>query len=330
MMKKVGLLVLLVLFLVSCTPIDEVPKTSGEVMRVAKYYWPGMYWIEIADSKGWFEEAGLNVELVDSNEDYFQSLQDTADGKIDTNNFYLYDLIDHNNNGADLIIVINSDDSQGSEALVAKKEIKNIRSLKGKKIGVSEGTNLEYELSTVLERNGLKLTDVIIKDHPGEELSEIFISGDVDAILTWQPFANIAAEKGNGHLLFDTSEIPGISPIVFVFKRSFINEKPQDVQAYVNVWHKTTKFIKTNPDEAFQIIADIYDVPVGEVQAFTQDDKILDLNDNKIAFSYSAGFESLHGTAKQINQFMIDKGITDKLLDSTQFIDARFIRGVQE
>jgi len=26
------------------------PKTSGKIMTVGKYYWPGMYWVEIAEA----------------------------------------------------------------------------------------------------------------------------------------------------------------------------------------------------------------------------------------------------------------------------------------
>jgi NitT/TauT family transport system substrate-binding protein len=94
--------------------------------------------------------------------------------------------------------------------------------------------------------------------------------------------------------------------------------------------NKTTEFIKTNPGEAFQIISDIYDVPVADVQAFTQDVKILDLKENHQAFLFSNEFESLHGSARKINNFMIEKGITDKHLDSTSFLDPRFIRGVED
>jgi NitT/TauT family transport system substrate-binding protein len=211
---------------------------------------------------------------------------------------------------------------------VAKKEIEQIGDLKGKRIGVSKGTNLEYELSTVLEKNSVAGSDVTLIDYPGEELAEAFIRGDVDAILTWQPFANEAAAQGSGRILFDSSDIPGLAPVVFVFNKSYIDSHPNDVQAYVNVWHKTTEFIKEHPGEAFGIIARKYNVTPGEVQAFAQQDKILDLRDNTIAFAYAPGFQSLHGTARQINNFMIDKGITDQQLDSTTFIDARFIRAI--
>jgi NitT/TauT family transport system substrate-binding protein len=308
------------------TPKEEGPKTTGLPMKVARYNWPGMYWVEIAHKKGWFKETGLNVQLIDTNPDYYGSLDSMVDGKMDVNGYYFFDLINYRLKGADLIAVINQDNSFGVDAIVAKKGIETIRDLKGKTIGLTKETYLEYLLSISLARTALTLHDVTIVDMPGEKTVEEFIKGNVDAIVTWEPFVTEAINKGSGRRLFDTSEIPGIMPGVCAFHKSFIEKRPEDIQAYVNVWHKTTRFIKENPKEAFGIIADIYNVAPGEVQALTQADKILDLRDNLTAFSYGTGFESLHGTARQINNFMINKGMTDKQLDSTEFLDVRFIR----
>jgi ABC-type nitrate/sulfonate/bicarbonate transport system substrate-binding protein len=41
--------------------------TTGQPIKMARYYWPGFYWIEIAQHKGWFKDAGLQVELIDAN-----------------------------------------------------------------------------------------------------------------------------------------------------------------------------------------------------------------------------------------------------------------------
>ncbi len=91
-----------------------------------------------------------------------------------------------------------------------------------------------------------------------------------------------------------------------------------------------TNFIKENPKEAFSIIAQKYDSSMGDVQAFTQVDKILDLRENNVSYSFGSGFESLHGTARRINNFLIANGDTDKQMDSTDFIDARFLRSLTE
>jgi len=308
----------------------QMIHTSGLPMKVCRYYWPGTYWIEIAKQKGWFKEAGLNVLLVNGNDDYYASIQNMVDGKLDSNGFYLFDVMAFNAKGADLVIVINTDNSFGSEAIVAHKNIQNVMALKGKKIGVKKNTYMEYILDIVLEKYGLTLNDVELIDISGENAPEAFVKKRVDAIITWEPLASETIQKGNGIKLFDTSQIYGIVPAVHVLKKKFIRERPEDVQAYVNVWYRTIEFIKLNPEEAFKIIADIYNTTPAEVQAFAQKDMILDLQDNLTSFTYAAGFKSLYGSVRKINDFMIQKKMTTKHFDSTEFINAKFIRTLNQ
>ncbi len=323
------LIVVGVLFWQTNQKIEEGPKTTGLSMKVARYNWPGQYWIEIAHKKGWFKETGLNVELIDTNPDYYGSLDAMVAGKMDVNGYYFFDFINYRLKGVNLIAVINQDISFGMDGIVAKKGIETIRDLKGKTVGLTKNGYLEYLLSIVLARAGLTLDDVMIVDMPAEKTAAEFIKGNVDAVVSWEPFMTTAINKGNGRKLFDTSEIVGVIPGVAVFHKSFIEKRPEDVQAYVNVWHKTTQFIRENPKEAFSIIAEIYNITPGEAQVLSQMDRILDLRDNLTVFSYGAGFESLHGTARRINEFMMKKGMTDKQLDSTEFLDARFIRNLR-
>ncbi|MDC1205629.1 ABC transporter substrate-binding protein [Candidatus Pacebacteria bacterium] len=305
------------------------PQPSGLVMRIPTYYWPGSYWIEIADRKGWFEEAGLIVELIDANPDYYASLEDTVTGKLDVNNFYLFDLMRYRAEGVDLVVVLSQDATFGMDAVVATHDIQNVADLRGKTIGVPLGTAYEYELDVVLERNGITHTEVTEVDVPGEKAVEEFVKGTVDAVVTWEPEASAAIEQGNGKKIFDSSEIPGISPSVTGFLRSFVENRPGDVEAYVKVWNKTTKFIKENPDEAFRIIAEIYDESPDEVAGFANLDRILDLQDNRTIFAYANSFVSVHGAARKISDFLVKRGLSEKNLDSTEFIDMRFIRMLQ-
>jgi NitT/TauT family transport system substrate-binding protein len=327
---KVLLIVLLFsLLIAACAPAEEMPKTSGEVMKVATNYWPGKFWINIADKKGWFEEAGLNVKLVSTFDDYYGSIQDTADGKNDINGMSLFDVISFNAKGAEFVAIINTDNSASSDALVVRKDIQNFNGLRNKKIAVSEGFYTDYMLDVILEKNGVTEEDITKVDGiPDEEMADAFIAGKIDGFLSWQPQVSIAIKNG-GQSLWDASLTPGISPNVHAVRKSFIRERPEDVQAYANVWHKTTEWMKNNLEESFQIISIEYGFPTEDVKELYESEVLPDLRDNKIAFSYAAGFESLHGTARQINDFMIKKGITDKQLDSTEFIDARFIRNAE-
>ncbi|MDM8549661.1 ABC transporter substrate-binding protein [Desulfobacterales bacterium HSG2] len=303
---------------------EERPKTTGKRMKVAKSYWPGLYWVAIADRKGWFEEAGLNVEVIDIYPDFIKSMNDMAEGKMDVSEFVLFDFMKFKLRGFDLVAVINNDISF-ADAIVAKSGIESIAGLKGKRVGLQKESFQEFMLSMVLEGNKLKPDDVIMAETQAED-TEPFLRGAVDAIITWEPHVSEAVKKGNGRIIFNSSEIFGLIPDIIAFHRKFIKERPEDVQAFVKVWHKSTEFIKQNPGEAFGIIAGIYNKTPDEVQAFTRHVRILDMRDNRASFSFAAGFESLHGTARKISNFMIKKGMTKKRLDSTEFLDGRFIR----
>lgn len=328
-MKKTKFIFLvLILIIVGCSPAEEKLQTSGEVMKVSVDYWPGNFWINIAEHKGWFEEAGLNVELINIHGKFIESQQDFINKKTDVHQLVLYDFVKFYEQGNQIKAVVDADITLGADGIVAKEDIKDVADLEGKTIGVIPNSFLEFMLDVALKKSDLSLEDVNLVEFYGEEI-DVFVNGDIDAIVTWEPFMSQAVKKSGGNKIFDTSEVQGVLSNVISFHQSFIDERPNDVQVYVNTWYRTTEFIKENPNEAFDIVADIYDVPVDDVSAFAKQVKILDLRDNEIAFSYATSFESLHGTSREINNFMIKQGITEKRLDGVDFLDSRFIKEIE-
>lgn len=308
-------------------PAPTAPESAP--LRVSRYYWPGEYWIDIAAHHGWFREAGLQVELVDTNPDYFKSLQDTVDGAIDMNNFTLFDLMLRNSRGADLVMVLRSDDSDGADAIVGRAGLRGVKDLRGKRVAVGVGTYGEYVLEVALEQHGLSGDAVIKVDTPGEHMVAALVAGKVDAIIVWEPFASEAMAKARGRRLFDTAQVRGMMPLGMAVPRRVINQRPQDVQALVRVWHRATRFIKENPQTAYAIIAGIYAKTPAEVEALTKVDRILDLADNLAAYSFTTGFDSSHGAARKINDFLLRHRLSERRLDSLDFLDARFILALQ-
>lgn len=84
------------------------------------------------------------MELIDINPDYFASLQDMVDGKMDSNNFALFDLMTFNLQGADLEMVVNTANSFGAESIISRQGIETIPDLRGKRIGVSKKTPIYH------------------------------------------------------------------------------------------------------------------------------------------------------------------------------------------
>lgn len=308
------------------TQITQTEIVSVPPMKVARYYWPGEFWVDIADKKGWFAEEGLPVTLVDTNPDYFASLQDVVDGKIDTQEFQLFDLAKFVTQGADLVGIIAGDRSLGAEGIVVKKDIKSIRDLKGKKIGVPDETYLDFLLEEALLTKKLSDND-ITEVHVLAETADVeFAKGDLDGVVTWEPILASAATKGNGHVIFTTADLPGVSVALWVFRKDFIKNRKEDVLKFTRVWKRTTDFIEANPDEAFGIIAQIYGTTKEDVQAFTEIDKILNLRENTIAFSYASGFDSFHGLAREVQDFLIKDGMAKRKINSVDYLDSTFVR----
>ncbi len=305
---------------------SRTPKASGKLLRISRYYWPGQYWHDIAAHKGWFAEAGLNVEMVDTNADYIGSLKMTAEGKLDQNGFTLFDLVRYNAQGADLVGVIHTDDSTGADAIVARGTVRHVRELRGRRVGVARDTYLEYILSIALKRVGLAMSDVALVAVQAEKAPEALRQGKVDAVVTWEPFATQALGQAKGRRIFDSSEIPGLSPCLDALPRRLIEERPEDVRRYVEVWHRTTQYREKQPDEAFAIIAAIYKVTPQEARHLATLDQISDYRESLDGFSYGAGFESLHGSWRRMNEFIIRGKKDGRLLDSTRYLDDRFLR----
>jgi NitT/TauT family transport system substrate-binding protein len=315
--------------LCGCKPSADDAGSSGRPIRVADFYRPGTYWIGIAVAKGWFREAGLNVQLVYYKGDDFDSAKDLVEGRLDIATFGMLDLLDSIAHGADLVAIVNADYSAGAEKLIARPGIDNLPGLKGKKIAVSRNSYFAYILDVALGRVGLKTEDVQIADIRPEKAGEALIKGEVDAMLTFEPHATRGLEAIKGRDLFDTSQTPGLSPTLIVLKRKFIEERGDDATAFVKVWQRATTFIKEHPDEAFGIIALMNKKTPAEIRLNAKLYKILDLRDNEQAFSFAAGFDSLYGAVRQVNDYMIARGITDKKLDSSHFLEGSFIRSLK-
>lgn len=304
------------------------PPLSQEPIKIGTYLWPGSYWIDVAFDKGWFAAAGLNVERVDVDRKYFASMDEVAAGKLHAMGFSQYDLVRHAAIGHDLTGIIAIDYSEGAEALIARPGIRRLHDLRGKKLALHRGTYLEYLLSVVAERNGFDLDQVTLVDRTNEDAFQEFKAGTVDAILVWEPYGSDAKAAG-GVQIFSTADFPGVTYSVFTLRTDFIKTHPREMKALVEVWHRADRYVREHPQETCEIVSRLFDEPLAYAQDLLETNRVLDVADNGRAFSYAAGFESLHASWRRMNDFMLDRGFATQRVDSPAHLDSRFIRALQ-
>jgi len=85
--------------------------------------------------------------------------------------------------------------------------IKTIADLKGKKVAFNKGSNVQYFLVKLLEKNGLKYSDVQSIFLPPADARAAFEKGAVDAWIIWDPFLAAAQKTLDARILADASGV---------------------------------------------------------------------------------------------------------------------------
>ena len=85
--------------------------------------------------------------------------------------------------------------------------IRQVADLRGKKIAFNKGSNVQYFLVKLLEKNGLKYGDVQPIFLPPADARAAFEKGAVDAWIIWDPFLAAAQKTLDARLLADASGI---------------------------------------------------------------------------------------------------------------------------
>src|SRR5258708_39723104 len=106
-------------------------RVNAAPLKLAYSDWPGYTVLEVAKQKGWFKDAGVDVELAWF--DYLPSLDAFSANKIDGVCVVATDALVNGANGAKSKIIALLDYSDGSDLIIGKPGINSIKHLKGQK-----------------------------------------------------------------------------------------------------------------------------------------------------------------------------------------------------
>lgn len=95
------------------------------------------------------------------------------------------------------------------EAIIVPKgsAIKTVADLKGKKVAYNKGSNVQYFLAKLLEKQGLKYSDVQHVHLPPPDARAAFQKGAIDAWIIWDPFLASAQKTLDAQVLVDAKGV---------------------------------------------------------------------------------------------------------------------------
>lgn len=315
------LFVLSLALVASCAPAQPT-KSDLPPLRVEFTEWWGDYTMIIAEKQGLFEKHGVKVEALYYT-DFTQALPDLTAGKIDAGLFGITDVI-NTANITDIRAVAAYDDG-GPAAVIAIPGINSVEELKGKRIGVSIGTTYEMFVVEMLATAGLTSSDVILLNFRPDQGVEA-LGKEVDAIFSWEPYTTEALAAGY-HTIFSSEQLSNLYPDLITFRASVVEQRPNDVRAFLRAWFEAVDFRLQNPQEANQIIAGYFDIPVDQL---VPDDElnIMTLADNQALYQKEStgGLTSVYDVAKINAEFMLRMGTLIELPNYEEVFDPSYLK----
>jgi NitT/TauT family transport system substrate-binding protein len=295
---------------------------AAEPLRIGYSDWPGWVAWEIGIEKGWFKEAGVDVKFEWF--DYVASMDAFAAGKLDAVGMTNGDTLVTGSAGGKGVMFLMNDYSNGNDMVIAKPGIESIKDLKGKKIGVEVGFVSHLLLLNALEDNGMTEADVELVNVPTNETPQVLASGDVDAIVAWQPSSGTALTLVPGSkALYTSRDKPGLIYDMYVASPQSLANRRDDYKKVMQVWYRIVDYLMdpATREDAVSIMASRVGIDPAEYKTFIDGTKILTKEEAAGFFKDGEGFESIYGSTKISDDFNVANKVYDKPEDIKSYID---------
>lgn len=307
----------------------QAMSVSAEPLKIGYSDWPGWVAWEVAIDKKWFAEEGVDVQFEWF--DYVASMDAFAAGQLDAVGMTNGDALVTGATGAKSVMAIINDYSDGNDMLIGGPGITSVKELKGKKVGVEVGFVGHLLLLNALEKNGLTESDVELVNVPTSETPQVLASGQVDAIVAWQPSSGSALQLVPGSTaIYTSADEPGlIYDVLAVSPSSYANNR-DEWEKVAKVWYKTVDYIKDpkTTDDAVAIMASRVGLSADEYKKFINGTNILTLDEAKKHFIKADGFKSIYGSTKISDDFNINNKVYDEPQDVDSYIDPSLTEGL--
>ncbi|MET0314250.1 MAG: ABC transporter substrate-binding protein [Hansschlegelia sp.] len=296
--------------------------SAAEPLKVGYSDWPGWVAWQVAIDKGWFKEAGVDVQFEWF--DYSASMEAFGAGKIDAVTITNGDTLVIGSAGSKGVMVMLTDYSNGNDMIIGKSGVKKLADLKGKKIGLESGLVEHLLLLNGLKKAGMKDTDVEIVNVKTNDTPQVLGDAAISAVGAWQPVAGQAIKSSPGaRPLYTSADQPGlIYDVVTVSPTSFAARK-DDWAKMLKVWDRVVAYIddpKTQPD-AVKIMAARSGVPPEEYVRYLKGTKLLSASEGAKVFKDADGFGSLYGSSRYADDFNVKAGVYKESQDVKAYID---------
>lgn len=284
--------------------------------RIAMVPWIGYGPFYIAKEKGYFDEEHVDVELVEYHGP--QGVRDLfAANKIEAAATTVENLILMSSLDLPAQVAMGLDSSFGADGIASRTYIRRILDLKNKDgvVAIQPGLTNMYLLMTLLDLANVSPDEIQTKVMDDEGGVAAFLRGDVQAIVTWEPFLSRALRRNDSHLLFSTKSAeapPNLIVDVLMVRDDVIEHRSKDIIGVINGWNRAVSYLADNRKDGIRIIANAMHETEESVATMLCNVQLFAARQNKAFLSQDAQQGSYRDTAERAVRIYKRRGFIQK------------------
>lgn len=264
--------------------------------------------LAIAEREGYFKELDLDIELIKF---YGANDRDAAfqSGNIDGTVIDYTGAILQKSGGIALTLTSKCD---APFYIVAQNDIKDVRSLKSRSVGISQNTVIDYCLDMALLADSMTQTDVNkVELNKIPVRFEMLLNHKVDAVGLPDPFALMAQNAGKTVLTSNSDLGFGITGIMF--RDETLKDKADLVKKMYKAYNKGALYLQAHATEH---IRDILESDFGFPPELVSKVKLP---------SYTRAHAPRSEDLKSVSEWLIKRKLIPENFDSSNLVDEQYL-----
>jgi len=238
---------------------------SGEALTVASHVWPGYEMMFLARREGWLPKDQIRLlETASATE----SISALNRGLAQAAALTLDEVLRVRADGMPLTVVLVFDVSAGADVVLAGPRVQTLADLKGKLIGAETSALGALILARLLDKAGLSSSDVEVFPVSPQGHLEAWRSGQLDALISYEPTASHLITLGARRLL-DSRQFPDTIFDVLAIRPEAAHNHADALKALIAAHLRGIRQLQQNPqDVAYRIAGHLALSGAEALQAF--------------------------------------------------------------